>query len=436
MVMKAEEIIRKTRNHEILTRAEIDFLIQGFVSGEVEDYQMSAWAMAVYFQGLTMQETTDLTMAMAGSGDMVDLRGIGRDVIDKHSTGGVGDKTTLIVLPLVAALGLPVAKMSGRGLGHTGGTIDKLEAIDGFQTDLSLEDFITQVKQIGAAVVAQTGNLVPADKKMYRLRDVTATVDALPLIASSVMSKKLAAGAAGIVLDVKTGSGAFMTSLDQAVELAEWMVKIGQGAGRKVVALITDMSQPLGNMVGNALEIKEVLDTLKGKGPDDTTALSRLLAAEMLVLGDVYQDFKQAEIALDEALQSGAAYHQFIRMLEAQGGKIMESAVDYGLPQAKYKTEIISAQEGYVLALDALSVGRAASWLGAGRARIEDKVDPAAGIELVKKRGDHVCAGEVLAWLYYNQAADLSRAQEIMQAAYKIADEPPEEYPLIYQIIR
>ncbi|MFY9323431.1 MAG: thymidine phosphorylase, partial [Syntrophomonadaceae bacterium] len=332
--MNFQELIEKKRDGKTLSRDEIENLVQGIVSGEVPDYQISAWAMAVYFQGMTEEETRNLAIAMSNSGDVIDLTGLDGIPVDKHSTGGVGDKTTLVAVPLAAAAGVPVAKMSGRGLGHTGGTIDKLESIPGFQVEKSLEEVIEQVNWVKAAVISQMGNLVPADKKLYAIRDVTATVDSIPLIASSVMSKKLASGARGIVLDVKVGRGAFMKNLEEAQQLARSMVAIGQGAGRRVVAVLSDMNQPLGKTVGNALEVKEALDTLQGRGPSDLEELSIVLAAHMVHMGGVADSLEEAVLKVEKLLHNGAGLESFQRMVVAQGGHLRLDQADYGLPQA------------------------------------------------------------------------------------------------------
>ena len=351
--MNAYDIIKKKRDGEELTPAEIEFFIQGLTEGTIPDYQVSAWAMAVYFRGMTDRETRDLALAMANSGEMVDLSAVEGIKVDKHSTGGVGDKTTLVVVPLVAAAGLPAVKMSGRGLGHTGGTIDKLESIPCFQVEKDVAEFVQQVNSVKAAVVAQTGNLAPADKKLYALRDVTATVDSIPLIAASIMSKKLASGADGIVLDVKVGSGAFMKNLEEAFKLARIMVEIGVQAGREVIAVLSDMDQPLGCMVGNALEVEEVVATLQGQGPSDLEELSLTLAAYMLVLGEKASNLAAARRRVEEMLRSGAGWQKFREMVAAQGGDVAYLDDPGKYRRAELQVPVVAGETGYVTAIDA-----------------------------------------------------------------------------------
>lgn len=424
------DVIMKKRQGGSLTREEIDFFVSGYVAGDIKDYQVSALLMAVFFRGLDREETADLTLAMAGSGDQADLSGIPGVKVDKHSTGGVGDKTTLVLAPLVAAAGVPVAKMSGRGLGHTGGTIDKLESIPGFSVNIAPGDFIRQVGEIGVAVVAQTGNLVPADKKLYSLRDVTATVDCVPLIASSVMSKKIASGADAIVLDVKAGSGAFMRNGREAGDLARTMVEIGKLTGRKTVALITDMDQPLGYTVGNALEVREAIDTLQGRGPADLVELCLALGGEMLLLGGKAASSEEAERILRELLANGAAVGKFKQMVAAQGGD-PGVADDMGmLPRAARQREVTAAAGGYVVSINAEMVGRAAMLLGAGRVSKESPIDLAAGIVLFKKVGDRVAAGEPLATMHYSTGVADNSAELIAQA-YKISGDKVQPGALI-----
>jgi len=434
--MNVVEIITKKRDGHVLSQTEIEYVVKGISDGSIPDYQISAWAMAVYFQGMTDQETRDLAIAMAYSGEVMDLSAIEGIKIDKHSTGGVGDKTTMIVIPLAAAAGIPVAKMSGRGLGHTGGTIDKFESIPGFKVERNRQQFIDQVNQVKAAVISQSGNLVPADKKLYAIRDVTATVESIPLIASSIMSKKIAAGAQGIVLDVKVGQGAFMKEQDEALGLAETMVAIGQGAGREVVALITDMSQPLGNNIGNALEVKEAIDLLKGQGPDDLREISILLTAHMLILAGKCASLEQAQEECRELLASGQALAKFAEIVQAQEGKLDYTMPGYGLPQASIKEAIKASQEGYIVELDALEVGHAAMLLGAGREQLGDSIDPAVGIELIKKRGDYVQAGDLLAILHANDKERLAVAGPRLEKAYQLSGEKPDPLPLVYHTVR
>ncbi|SFL15487.1 pyrimidine-nucleoside phosphorylase [Halanaerobium salsuginis] len=434
--MRAYDIIYKKREGKSLTRAELEFLITGYVKEEIPDYQISAWAMAVFFQGMDAQETADLTMLMAESGDMIDLSPITGTKVDKHSTGGVGDTTTLVLAPLVAAAGLPVAKMSGRGLGHTGGTIDKLESIPDFNTSLSEDKFFDNVNQHGLAVVGQTGNLTPADKKLYALRDVTATVESIPLIASSIMSKKIAGGADAIVLDVKTGNGAFMKDKSSARKLAQAMVNIGKQTGRKTAAYLTDMNQPLGKAVGNALEVKEAITTLRGDGPADLTELCIELGAGMLKLADKVTELKAGKKLLREKLNSGAALAKLKEMITAQGGNpaVVEDLTL--LPTAENSLEITAAKSGYINEIEAIEVGLAAMLLGAGRENKDSQIDLAVGLELKKKIGDQVKKGESLAVIYYNSAQNLAEAKAKLEQSFTISSDKPASNKLIYEIIK
>ena len=434
--MNFQSLIEKKRDGGTLSRTETKELVRGIVSGDVPDYQISAWAMAVYFQGMSEEETQDLAVAMCNSGDVMDLSGLNGIPVDKHSTGGVGDKTTLIAIPLAAAAGIPVAKMSGRGLGHTGGTIDKLESIPGFQVEKTLPEVIDQVNRVKAAVVSQMGNLVPADKKLYAIRDVTATVDSIPLIASSVMSKKLASGAQGIVLDVKVGRGAFMKDLAQAQQLAKTMVAIGQGAGRQVVALLSNMDQPLGRTVGNALEVKEALDTLQGLGPADLEELSVMLAAHMVYLGGGADSLKEAISKVNKLLKNGAGLESLQQMVEAQGGYLDLSRSDYGLPQAAEMLDVLSQKEGYISELNALAIGKAVMGLGAGRERLNDVIFGEVGVELHKKVGDLVTPQDRLATIYARDKSRLSRAAEDIRKAFTVSDTAPVACPLILDTIK
>jgi len=434
--MNVQDIILKKREGGEMSAAEIDFLIKGIVDGSIPDYQTAAWAMAVYFRGMSDRETQTLALTMADSGDLIDLSEIAGIKIDKHSSGGVGDKTTLVVVPLAAAAGVPMAKMSGRGLGHTGGTIDKLESIPGFQAEMSHHQLIHQVNRIGAALVSQSGNLVPADKKLYAIRDVTATVDSIPLIASSIMSKKIAAGAQGIVLDVKVGRGAFMKDREDALQLARTMVKIGRGAGREVVALLTDMSQPLGETVGNAMEVEEAIDLLRGHGPADLEELSLTLSAFILVLAGKCTDFEHAREQVRTVLLSGAGFAKFCEMVTAQGGSLEYNQPSYGLPQAAYHTEVKAVEEGYIVDLDALEVGHTAMLLGAGRQKIGDKIDLAVGIKLLKKRGEFVRPGDVLAIIYSNKTVDSPTWISRLSSCYQLDKEKPPLRPLIIDTVR
>ena len=434
-MISVQDLIRKKRDGQVLSWEEIEYLIQGISSGEIPDYQISAWAMAVFFQGMDERETRDLAVAMANSGDVVDLSSVQGVTVDKHSTGGVGDKTTLVVIPLVAAAGIPVAKMSGRGLGHTGGTIDKFESIPGMKVEKAFADFIDQVNRVKAAVISQTGNLVPADKRLYAIRDVTATVDSIPLIASSIMSKKLASGAEGIVLDVKVGSGAFMKNHEQALQLAEIMVAIGKGAGKQVVAVLTDMSQPLGFNIGNSLEVIEAVDLLAGGGPADLLEISLELAARMMVLGKKFDQVKEARNYAAELINSGKALDKLMEMITAQGGIIKLDQADRGLRMAAIQQPVQSDISGYVNRLDAYEIGHTAMSLGAGREQLNDKIDHAAGIQLIKKRGDYVQAGETLAVIHANQEQHLHNAEAGIKAAYEIVPAKPEPTPLILDIV-
>lgn len=433
--MNMQEIIIKKRNGGELSRVEIDWLVGGISDHSLPDYQIAAWAMAVYFRGMSDRETRDLTIAMAYSGDVVDLSEIPGIKVDKHSTGGVGDKTTLIILPLVAAAGVPVAKMSGRGLGHTGGTIDKLEAIPGFKVDIGRASFVKQVNEVKAAIIAQSGNMVPADKRLYSIRDVTGTVESIPLIASSVMSKKIAAGAQGILLDVKVGQGAFMKDLEQAVQLAGTMVKIGAGVGRRVVAVISDMNQPLGHAVGNALEVKEAIGTLMGQGPVDLEKVCLYLAAHMLVLGGRFSRLEEAENWVKEAVTQGWGLMKLKEMVAAQGGCLDFNKPGYGLPEAPIQYAWTSNRSGYIGAWDALQVGMTAARLGAGRERLDGSIDPAVGIELCKKAGEAVRENEVLAIIHARCEQDLKPACSSLEQALRIEDFAPETRPLIIETI-
>lgn len=429
--MRMYDIIELKKRGKPLSKEQIEYFVTNYTDGNIPDYQASALLMAICFQGMDEEETTALTEAMARSGDMLDLSALPGVTADKHSTGGVGDKTTLITAPVAAACGLTVAKMSGRGLGFTGGTYDKLESIPGFRMSLSHEQFMEQVRKDALAVVGQTGNLVPADKKLYALRDVTATVDCLPLIASSVMSKKLAAGAQVIVLDVKCGSGAFMKTPEQARRLADVMTRIGARAGRGAAALVTDMDTPLGNTIGNAIEVREAIETLHGRGPADLTALSLELAAVMLTLAG-QGGLDDCRETARRALESGRALEKFRCMVAAQGGDVRYIDDPEKLALGGV-TQVISAPaDGWIRKMDAQECGSAAMMLGAGRACKEDKIDYRAGIRLLHKTGEHVKKGEALAELYTSDAGLLADAAARLEKAYVFADEKPEETPLIY----
>lgn len=429
------DIIHKKRNGGELSEEEIRFFIEGYTDESIPDYQAAALCMAVYFRGMTPKETSILTLAMAESGDQIDLGGIEGFTVDKHSTGGVGDKTSLIVVPIVASCGGKVAKMSGRGLGHTGGTVDKLESIPGFRTELNPDDFIKQVNGIGLCIVGQTGELAPADKKLYALRDVTATVESIPLIASSIMSKKLAAGSKGIVLDVKTGSGAFMKTVEESENLAKEMVAIGKSAGRSVTAVITNMDIPLGDSVGNSLEVIEAIKTLKGEGKSDLTEVCLTLAAQMLsmVTGE---DEKTCYSMAKGAIDNGLAINKLREMISAQGGNA-NVVDDYSLfKQPKYTAEIFSECDGYIEHTDAEKIGIASVILGAGREKKGDPIDPSAGIVLKKKTGDYVKKGEPLAVFYTDDEGKIEGAKQEFLDAFTFGNERTQPQKLIYKIIK
>lgn len=429
------DIIHKKRNGGELSEEEIRFFIEGYTDESIPDYQAAALCMAVYFRGMTPKETSILTLAMAESGDQIDLGGIEGFTVDKHSTGGVGDKTSLIVVPIVASCGGKVAKMSGRGLGHTGGTVDKLESIPGFRTELNPDDFIKQVNGIGLCIVGQTGELAPADKKLYALRDVTATVESIPLIASSIMSKKLAAGSKGIVLDVKTGSGAFMKTVEESENLAKEMVAIGKSAGRSVTAVITNMDIPLGDSVGNSLEVIEAIKALKGDGESDLTEVCLTLAAQMLsmVTGE---DEKTCYSMAKGAIDNGLAINKLREMISAQGGNA-NVVDDYSLfKQPKYTAEIFSECDGYIEHTDAEKIGIASVILGAGREKKGDPIDPSAGIVLKKKTGDYVKKGEPLAVFYTDDEGKIEGAKQEFLDAFTFGNERTQPQKLIYKIIK
>ncbi len=429
--MRMYDIIKKKRDGGELSREEIEFFITGYVDGSIPDYQASAFCMAVFYTGMTEKETADLTLAMANSGDTVDLSRFGNLTADKHSTGGVGDKTTLIVAPIVASLGCIMAKMSGRGLGHTGGTIDKLESIDGFNTALSPEEFFRQVEKTGIAVVGQTGNLTPADKKLYALRDVTATVDSMPLIASSIMSKKLAAGAHTIVLDVKYGSGAFMKTPDDAESLAREMVKIGNNCGKNTAAVITNMNRPLGNNIGNSLEVMEAIDVLSGNGPEDLREVCLTLATQIVALSKNIPETKARKLT-EDALNSGKALNKFKEWIVSQGAK--ENIPVF--KKATHKHEIISSVDGYIVKTDAEKIGISAVILGAGREKKDDTIDMSAGIILNKKTGDKVNKGDVIATLYSCNENTFTSSEEKFLSALEFSYTEPINEALVYKIIR
>ena len=432
--MNIVEIILKKKHGEALTREEIRFFARGAADGSLPDEQLAALLMAICLRGMTPQETADLTMEMMHSGEVVDLSGAGGVCVDKHSTGGVGDTTTLVLTPLVAACGAKVAKMSGRGLGHTGGTLDKLESIPGCTVSLSQEAFVEQVRRIGCAVIGQTGDLVPADKRLYALRDVTGTVDSVPLIASSILSKKLAAGAHAIVLDVKTGSGALMQTLKDSIELAQAMVRIGTLAGRPILAMVTGMDQPLGTHVGNALEVKEAIDILSGRADDrsaDLREVSLLLGGQMLLAAGVAASRDEARRLLEQALQSGAGLDKLREMIAAQGGDARVCDDTGLLPRARYILPVPALRDGYVCSMDTTGIGYAAQGLGAGRARKTDVIDPAVGLVMAARIGDPVRAGEPIAHIHANDEARGRAAVARMQQLVQLSDAQPERPPLI-----
>ncbi|UXS76085.1 pyrimidine-nucleoside phosphorylase [Staphylococcus chromogenes] len=431
--MRMVDMISKKRDGHALSSEEIKFIIDGYTKGEIPDYQMSSLAMAIYFQDMTDEERAALTMAMVESGDQIDLSNIEGIKVDKHSTGGVGDTTTLVLAPLVAALGIPVAKMSGRGLGHTGGTIDKLESVEGFHVEISEDEFIQLVNEAKIAVIGQTGNLTPADKKIYALRDVTGTVNSIPLIASSIMSKKIAAGADAIVLDVKIGKGAFMQTVEDAEALAHAMVKIGNQVGRQTMAIISDMNQPLGRAIGNALELKEAIDTLKGQGPEDLTELVLTLGAQMVVLAQKAETLEDARTQLQSVIDNGAAVEKFKTFLSNQGGDASVVDDPSKLPTAKYTFELPAKQSGVVSEMVANEIGIASMMLGAGRQTKEDDIDLAVGLVLHKKIGDKVSEGESLLTIYANQE-NVAAVKQKLYENITISDSA-EAPQLIYKMI-
>ena len=434
--MRMYDLIMKKRNGFALTEEEIDFMVKEYTDGRIPDYQMSAMMMAIYFQGMRKEETAALTMAMAHSGDMLDLSAIDGIKVDKHSTGGVGDKTSIALTPMVAACGIKIAKMSGRGLGHTGGTIDKLESFSGFTTGISSEHFMEQVNRIGISIMGQTLNLAPADKKLYALRDVTATVDNLSLIASSIMSKKLASGADAIVLDVKTGSGAFMKKEEDAFVLAKEMVMLGNHAGRKTIAVVTDMDQPLGMAVGNALEVKEAIETLQGRGPQDFVKLCMTLGAQMLIAGGRAENEERAEEMLRCVIEDGSALRKLAEFVKAQGG---DAAAVYDtslLPQASIVEEILSEEEGYLERMICDEVGICALLLGGGRETKESEIDLSVGLMLHKKVGDYVRKGEAIAAIHANDAGKLAAAKERFLKACSFGEKEPVRSAFIRGILR
>lgn len=432
--MRMYDIIEKKRDGEALSKSEIDHFVQGFTKGDIPDYQVSALMMAIYFQDMTARERADLTEAMVESGDQIDLSIIEGVKVDKHSTGGVGDTTTLVLAPLVASVGVPIAKMSGRGLGHTGGTIDKLESIPGFHVEMTNDTFQELVNKNKLAVIGQSGNLTPADKKLYSLRDVTATVNSIPLIASSIMSKKIAAGAEAIVLDVKTGAGAFMQNLKDAKELAHAMVSIGNEVGRHTMAIISDMSQPLGLAVGNALEVREAIETLKGNGPKDLTEICLTLGSQMVVLGQKASTIDQARSMLIENIENGKALKQFKTFIEAQGGDSQVIDDPNLLPAATYEIELLAKQSGIIQNMTANEIGHAAMMLGAGRATKNSNIDLSVGIVLHKKVGDKIEKEEPILTIHSN-TEDISHIKEKLYDAIHISTDSKDPITLIYETI-
>lgn len=430
------DLIQKKKNGETLTKEEIDFMITDYVAGKIPDYQMSAMLMAIYFNGMENEELAAFTLAMRDSGDLVDLSPIEGIKVDKHSTGGVGDKTTLIVGPIVAACGVPVAKMSGRGLGFTGGTLDKLESISGFRIDLSAEEFFETVKKTGISVIGQTGNLAPADKLLYALRDVTATVDSIPLIAASVMSKKLAAGSDKIVLDVTTGSGAFMKNTRDAKKLAKHMVAIGNHAGKETVAILTGMEEPLGFAIGNNMEVKEAIEVLKGDGPEDVKEVSVALAGMMLSLGLENVSHSQGKRMAKKALSSGQAFEKFKEMVQAQGGDIRYVEHPEFFERDAFEGEVLAAEDGFLSGMDTEKIGVAAGLLGAGRETKDSVIDMSAGIYLEKKIGDTVKKGEPIAICYAGTKEKLNRGMAMFESSIRYSKETPRIPKLIVDIIR
>lgn len=433
--MRAYDIILKKRNGNRLTKEEIAFFVSSYTKGDIPDYQASALLMAIYFQAMDDEETSFLTEAMMNSGEVYDLSSIPGKKIDKHSTGGVGDKVSIILAPLVASAGVTVPMMSGRGLGHTGGTLDKLESIPGFRTNLTKEEFISNLKKINVAMIGQSEFIAPADKRLYALRDVTGTIESIPLIASSIMSKKLAEGIDGLVLDVKTGSGAFMKKEKDAVRVAKAMAAIGRKMGKKVAALITDMEQPLGNAIGNSLEIKECIEVLKGRGPQDLIDITLELGAYMLKLSGKANNVAKGRGILKRHLSDGSAFQRFKDMIRLQDGDVNVIDNPSLLPSARYTKDLLSERNGYISKMDTEAIGIASCMLGAGRERIEDKIDPAVGIVINKKLGDKIKKGESLALLHYNSEDKLAEAYKKLQDAYLISSKRPKKRQLIRRII-
>ena len=430
------DIIEKKRDKKELTKEEIEFFVNGYTKGEITDYQASALVMAIYINGMTNEETTNLTLSMAHSGEILDLSKLGKTIVDKHSTGGVGDKVSLILLPLVASFGVPVAKMSGRGLGFTGGTVDKLESIPGYKTDIDINKFVQNVENIGISMISQTLNLAPADKKLYSLRDSIACVESIPLIASSIMSKKIASGADKIVLDVTLGSGAFMKDLKSAEKLAKEMIEIGKLAKRETVAVITNMDEPLGRSVGNSLEVKEAIEALRGNILEDVKQVVLALGSYMLKLSGVEEDLETAKKMLEENLNNGKAYKKFLELVKNQGGDITYIEDIDNLEETKYIEPVYSEKTGYIYNINAKEIGKLACYLGAGRVTKEDKIDKSVGIELLKKVGDKVSKDEVIAYLHINKPEQLEIAKEKIKEIIKIRKEKQEKLKTIIKVIK
>ena len=430
------DIIEKKRDKKELEKEEIEFFVNGYTKGEITDYQASALVMAIYINGMTYEETTNLTLSMAHSGEILDLTKLGKTIVDKHSTGGVGDKVSLILLPLVASFGVPVAKMSGRGLGFTGGTVDKLESIPGYKTDIDINKFVQNVENIGISMISQTLNLAPADKKLYSLRDSIACVESIPLIASSIMSKKIASGADKIVLDVTVGSGAFMKDLKSAEKLAKEMIEIGKLAKRETVAVITNMDEPLGRSVGNSLEVKEAIEALRGNILEDVKDVVLALGSYMLKLSGMEEDLEIAKKMLEENLNNGKAYKKFLELVKNQGGDITYIEDIDNLEETKYIEPVYSEKTGYIYNINAKEIGKLACYLGAGRVTKEDKIDKSVGIELLKKVGDKVSKDEVIAYLHINKPEQLEIAKEKIKEIIKIRKEKQEKIKTIIKVIK
>jgi len=433
--MNIINIIEKKRDNEQLNKEEIEYCVNGYVENKIPDYQISSLLMAIYFNGLNDEELVNLTLAMADSGEKVDLSTINGETVDKHSTGGVGDKTTLIVGPIAAALGCKVAKMSGRGLGFTGGTVDKLESIEGYKTEIERNQFLNQVNEIGISLIGQSGNLTPADKKIYALRDVTGTVESIPLIASSIMSKKIAAGSKSILLDVKVGSGAFMKDINKARELAQKMVSIGKLANRNVIAILTNMDVPLGKEIGNSREVIEAVQVLKGEGEKDLTEVSIYLASYMLMMCKSNLTLEKCKEKVIEVIQNGKAFEKFKDLVKAQGGNTKWIENFDLFPKAKYEVDVIANQDGYIAHMNTDEIGKVSGILGAGRSKKEDKIDYSAGISILKKTGEYINKGDIIAKLYTNKKDIIDISKEMYEKAITISQEEPKKEQLIYEVV-